>query len=69
LEKKKSKGILKLGQNRCGGVVVSQKQGTSLSPFLILSQIYMFTTDFQHFLSVKVAYLYVCMSLRMSICK
>ena len=27
LEKKKSKGILKLGQNRSGGVVVSQKQG------------------------------------------
>jgi len=27
LEKKKNKGILKLGQNRSGGVVVSQKQG------------------------------------------
>jgi len=27
LEKKKSKGILKLGQNRSGGVVVSHKQG------------------------------------------
>jgi len=29
LEKKKSKGILKLGQNRSGGVVVSQKQGNT----------------------------------------
>lgn len=30
LEKKKNKGIIKLGQNRQGGVVVSQKQGTLL---------------------------------------
>ena len=27
LERKKNKGILKLGQNRSGGVVISQKQG------------------------------------------
>lgn len=30
LEKKKNKGILKLGQNRSGGVVISQKQGAHI---------------------------------------
>lgn len=27
LERKKNKGILKLGQSRAGGVVISQRQG------------------------------------------
>ena len=31
LERKKSKGILKLGEHRSGGVVVSQKQGKCLT--------------------------------------
>ena len=29
LEKKKNKGILKLGQSRSGGLVITQKQGKS----------------------------------------
>ena len=29
LEKKKTKGIMKMGQSRSGGVVITQKQGES----------------------------------------
>jgi len=47
LEKKKSKGILKLGQNRSGGVVVSQKQGTNSSSLLVLNTEPSLVTDIQ----------------------
>ena len=30
LEKKKNKGILKVGQSRSGGLIISQKQGQTL---------------------------------------
>lgn len=40
LDRKKNKGILKLGQNRCGGVVISQKQGPFLLLFIFCCGIY-----------------------------
>lgn len=40
LDRKKGKGILKLGQNRSGGVVISQKQGPLLLLFTFCHGIY-----------------------------